>query len=29
MIAQAQVTIVDLNDPVQQGVAPETPTEGL
>ena len=29
MIAQAQVTIVDLNDPVQQGVAPENPTEGL
>ncbi len=29
MIAQAQVTIVDLNDPVQQGVAPENPVEGL
>ena len=29
MIAQAQVIIVDLNDPVQQGVAPENPTEGL
>lgn len=28
MIAQGQVTIVDLNDPIQQGTAPSAPTEG-
>ena len=29
MIAQAQITIADLNDPIQQGFAPEYPAEGL
>lgn len=28
MIAQGQVTIVDLNDPIQQGTAPSAPAEG-
>lgn len=29
MIAGAQFTIVDLNDPIQQGTAPSDPTEGM
>lgn len=29
MIASAQMTIVDLNDPIQQGTAPTNPTEGM
>jgi len=29
MIAGAQFTIVDLNDPIQQGSAPADPTEGM
>lgn len=29
MIAQAQKTIVDLNDPIQQGMAPAVPLEGM
>ena len=28
MIAQAQITIVDLNDPIQQGEAPASPVPG-
>ena len=28
MIAQAQKTIVDLNDPIQQGTAPDAPVTG-
>jgi len=29
MIAQAQFTIVDINDPIQQGAAPSAPVEGM
>lgn len=29
MIAQAQITIVDLNDPIQQGEEPASPMEGM
>lgn len=29
MIAQGQKTIVDLNDPIQQGTAPTVPAEGM
>jgi hypothetical protein len=29
MIAQAQKTIVDLNDPIQQATAPPNPAEGV
>lgn len=29
MIAQAQKTIVDLNDPIQQGTAPAVPVTGM
>lgn len=29
MIAQAQKTIVDLNDPIQQGTAPAAPVTGM
>lgn len=29
IIAQAQKTIVDLNDPIQQGTAPAAPLEGM
>ena len=29
MIAQAQITLVDLNDPIQQGSAPASPVEGM
>lgn len=29
MIAQAQLTIVDLNDPIQQGTEPASPIEGM
>lgn len=29
MIAQGQLTIVDLNDPIQQGIAPSAPAEGM
>ena len=29
MIAQAQITIADLNDPIQQGEAPASPVPGM
>ena len=29
MIASAQYTIVDLNDPIQQGTAPSSPVSGM
>lgn len=29
IIAQAQITIVDLNDPIQQGEEPASPIEGM
>lgn len=29
MIAQAQKTIVDLNDPIQQGTDPAAPATGM
>ena len=29
VIAQGQKTLVDLNDPIQQGSAPATPVQGM